>query len=72
MSYCFNIKRNSASQHWIENSVGRAVAAKYYERYSEEPSWHYQRVHRNVGLESEYARAVRTNLSCRFFSTSKA
>jgi len=42
MSYCFNIKRNSASQHWIENSVGRAVAAKYYERYNEEPSWHYQ------------------------------
>lgn len=28
--------------HGQQISIGRVVAAKYYERYNEEPSWHYQ------------------------------
>ncbi len=28
--------------HGQQIAVGRAVAAKYYDRYNEEPSWHYQ------------------------------
>jgi hypothetical protein len=28
--------------HGQQISIGRAVAAKYHERYNEEPSWHYQ------------------------------